>query len=95
MEKVCFTIYSALLVLTRTIYVKSDAGKHNVKTNIYIFFLFLFFFLKADYEVCLLAKRKKDGTVINRTNSAHRTLDIAMHSDCSGERLVININAVR
>ena len=60
------------------------------------FFLFLFFFfLKADYEVCLLAKRKKDGTVINWTNSAHRTLDIAMHSDCSGERLVININAVR
>ena len=30
MEKVCFLIYSALLVLTRTVYAKSDAGKHNV-----------------------------------------------------------------
>ena len=30
MEKVCFLIYSALLVLTRTIYAKSDTGKHNV-----------------------------------------------------------------
>ena len=30
MEKMCFLIYSALLVLTRTIYAKSDAGKHNV-----------------------------------------------------------------
>ena len=30
MGKVCFTIYSALLVLTRAIYVKSGAGKHNV-----------------------------------------------------------------
>ena len=30
MEKMCFLIYSALLVLTRAIYVKSDAGKHNV-----------------------------------------------------------------
>ena len=30
MEKVCFLIYSALLVLTRTIYVKSDAGKYNL-----------------------------------------------------------------
>ena len=50
-----------------------------------MFFLFLsfFFFLKADYYVCLLVKRKKDGTVIGRTNSAHRTLDIAMYSDCS------------
>ena len=30
MEKVCFLIYSALLVLTRAIYVKSDAGKYNL-----------------------------------------------------------------
>ena len=28
MEKVCFLIYSALLVLVGAIYVKSDAGKH-------------------------------------------------------------------
>ena len=30
MEKVCFVIYSALFVLTRAIYVKSDAGKHKL-----------------------------------------------------------------
>ena len=30
MEKVCFLIYSALLVLTRTIYAKSNTGKHSV-----------------------------------------------------------------
>ena len=30
MEKMCFLIYSALLVLTRTIYAKSNAGKHNI-----------------------------------------------------------------
>ena len=30
MEKVCFTIYSALLVLIRAIYIKRDADKHNV-----------------------------------------------------------------
>ena len=57
------------------------------------FFSFSFFFLKADYYVCLLVKRKKDGTVIGKTNSAHRTLDIAMYLDCSGERLVIKIIA--
>ena len=46
--------------------------------------------MKVDYQVCLIIKRKKDDTVIGRTNSAHRTLDTEMYSDCSGERLVIN-----
>ena len=63
-------------------------------TSSYVFFLFLFSFWKLIITYAgLLVKRKKDGTVIGRTNSAHRTLDIAMYSDCSGERLVINIIA--
>ena len=51
----------------------------------FLFLFLFFFFLKADYAwVCLLVKRKKAGTVIGRTNSAHCTLDIAIYSDCSG-----------
>ena len=55
----------------------------RLTSTCFFFFFPFFFFLKADYYVCLLVKRKKDGTVIGRTNSAHRTLDIAMYSDCS------------
>ena len=59
-----------------------------------MFFFFSFWKLIIKYTG-LLVKRKKDDTVIGRTNNAYRTLDIAIYSDCSGERLVININAVR
>ena len=51
---------------------------------------FFFFFLKADYQVCLLVKRKKDGTVSGRTNNAHRNSDIAMYSDTTKPFYIYN-----
>ena len=57
-------------------------------------FFFSFWKLIIKYAG-LLVKRKKDDTVIDRTNNAYRTLDIAIYSDCSGECLVIKMNAVR